>query len=469
MNVRNILVGYRLGASFAMLILVLLAVLMMVTGYGNVVRRDFRVAADDAFTRADLADIMVAAELERMHRPDGARQAAQRYGDALDKLMAMPPQSQVKAQALLAQLAAAQESSGRVALLRNYVASQVQAEKDARAVWVSVWGKVVSGVVAYAVIMTGVALLLLELARRGIVGPLGQAAQVTQRIAEGQLGLPVPVHGRDELGQLQQAIGTMSAALADTVTQVRTSAETMRVATSEIAAGNADLALRTSGQAAALDDTASAMRQLADAAQRNAAHAQEADRLVQAMSALARRSGDVVGQVVQRMDAIRASAARVADITGVIDGIAFQTGILALNAAVEAARAGERGRGFAVVAQEVRALAQRSSQAALDIKRLIGTAAADVATGAQLVASAGATMVAVVDAVDGAAGLMTEMAREGARQQQGIAGVHEAITQMDGMTQQNAAMVEQAAAAAQATLEQAEALEQAVAGFRVVA
>jgi methyl-accepting chemotaxis protein len=258
----------------------------------------------------------------------------------------------------------------------------------------------------------------------------------------------------------------MNTSLTRIVTQVRTGTDTIGTASQEIAAGNQDLSARTEQQASSLEETAASMEELTSAVKQNADNARQANALAQAASGVAGRGGDVIRQVVGTMGEINAASRQIADIIGVIDGIAFQTNILALNAAVEAARAGEQGRGFAVVATEVRNLAQRSAAAAKEIKTLIGNSVQRVDAGGRLVEQAGATMQEIVTSVQRVTDIMGEISSASVEQTSGIEQVNVAVTQMDQVTQQNAALVEEAAAAAEAMREQAQNLADAVAVFR---
>ena len=300
-----------------------------------------------------------------------------------------------------------------------------------------------------------------------ITTPMRNAVRLAQAVADGDLTSKIDCSTRDETGQLLRALMQMNDSLVHTVGQVRSGTETIATASAEIAAGNLDLSSRTEQQAASLEETASSMEQLTSAVQQNAEHARQANQLVVAASGFALKGGQVVSQVVGTMSSIRESSGKIADIIGVIDGIAFQTNILALNAAVEAARAGEQGRGFAVVATEVRNLAQRSATAAREIKELIGRSVDTVEAGGKLVDEAGQTMDGIVGAVGQVAAIMSEIAAASAEQSTGIAQVNQAITQMDAVTQQNAALVEQAAAATQSMREQADLLAQVVRAFKL--
>ncbi|WP_426343652.1 methyl-accepting chemotaxis protein [Pseudoduganella sp. R-32] len=314
-------------------------------------------------------------------------------------------------------------------------------------------------------VIAAVACLLF--AYRYIRSGLQQAIDTAECIAGGDLSRDIDSSRSDEIGQLLQAMEHINKGLAEMIGNIRNSTDQMTVATGEIAKGNADLSARTETQASSLEETASAMENLTDTVQQNASNAQQANHLAADAAQVAEQGGDVVSQVVATMGAIKDSSARISDIIGVIDGIAFQTNILALNAAVEAARAGEQGRGFAVVASEVRNLAQRSAAAAREIKELIGTSVSRVEEGGRLVDAAGDTMQRIVASVHKVAGIMGEITSASQQQGSGIGEVNQAIGQMDAMTQQNAALVEQAAAAAESLQEQAQALAHAVSIFRL--
>jgi methyl-accepting chemotaxis protein-1 (serine sensor receptor) len=311
---------------------------------------------------------------------------------------------------------------------------------------------------AYAVTLgaLGVALLL------GLAG----ARDAARRLAAGDLVTPVPVRPGDTT-TLFAALQDMQRALADIVGRVREGSESVSVASSQIAQGNADLSGRTEEQASALQETAATMDELGSTVRNTADNAQQANQLAQAAATLATAGGDVVGKVVSTMENISDSSRRIGDIIGVIDGIAFQTNILALNAAVEAARAGEQGRGFAVVAGEVRTLAQRSAEAAREIKALIGRNVEQVGQGANLVDEAGRTMTEIVDAIRRVSDIVSEITAATVEQSSGVQQVGDAVTQIDQVTQQNAALVEQSAAAAESLKAQAQQLVQAVSVFQL--
>ena len=302
---------------------------------------------------------------------------------------------------------------------------------------------------------------------RSLLGPLRQVEQSMRRIAAGDLATPVPAARHDEVGRMIVALADMQQRLQGLVNDVRRSTEGITTASTEIAAGSQDLSVRTEQAASNLQQTASSMEQLTATVRQSADSAQHANRLATSAASVAERGGHVVSQVVSTMNAISESSKKIADIIGVIDSIAFQTNILALNAAVEAARAGEQGRGFAVVASEVRSLAQRSAEAAKEIKALIETSVDKVDSGSKLVADAGATMTEIVTSVQRVTEIIGEITASAAEQSDGIGQVNTAVTQLDRMTQQNAALVEQSAAAAASLEDQAGRLAQVMATFKL--
>ncbi|MDP1685022.1 methyl-accepting chemotaxis protein [Hydrogenophaga sp.] len=317
---------------------------------------------------------------------------------------------------------------------------------------------------ALALLLGAMAAFILS---RSITVPLRKAADSARLIAAGDLTQPIDTAGRDEAAQLLQALKGMQDSLARVVSNVRGNAEGVASASAEISQGNNDLSARTEQQASALEETAASMEQLSSTVRQNADNAQQANQLAMSASTVATQGGDVVAQVVDTMKGINDSSKKIADIISVIDGIAFQTNILALNAAVEAARAGEQGRGFAVVAGEVRNLAQRSAEAAKEIKGLINASVDRVAQGTALVDRAGVTMSEVVNSIRRVTDIVGEISSASAEQSAGVAQVGEAVTQMDQATQQNAALVEQSAAAASSLKAQADQMVQAVAVFKL--
>ncbi len=303
--------------------------------------------------------------------------------------------------------------------------------------------------------------------KASLVAPMNRLIDSIRHIAGVDLVKPIEVDGSNEMGQLAESLRHMQGELMRTVGDVRNGANAIYSGASEIATGNNDLSSRTEQQAASLEETAASMEQLTATVKQNAENARQASHLALSASETAQRGGKVVDNVVQTMRDISTSSQKIADIISVIDGIAFQTNILALNAAVEAARAGEQGRGFAVVAGEVRNLAQRSAQAAREIKSLIEDSVGKVDVGSTLVESAGETMAEIVSAVTRVTDIMGEIASASDEQSRGIDQVGLAVAEMDRVTQQNAALVEESAAAAAALEEQASRLTEAVAVFLI--
>jgi len=311
------------------------------------------------------------------------------------------------------------------------------------------------------------AVFVAVLSARATARDLRGTSDVAGRLADGDLGVRFAIDTRDELGELTHSLDRMREAFAKMIGDIRTTSESVSLASSEIAQGNADLSTRTEQQAGSLQQTAASMEQLSATVKNNANTARQANQLAASASEVAARGGEAVGRVVSTMTEIQASSRKIAEIIGVIDGIAFQTNILALNAAVEAARAGEQGRGFAVVAGEVRNLAQRSAQAAREIKQLISDSVQRVDSGSRQVTEAGQTMRDIVDQVKRVADLIGEITSATLEQDSGIGQVNTAVSQLDQMTQQNAALVEQSAAAAESLKMQAARLAQAVAIFKL--
>jgi methyl-accepting chemotaxis protein len=320
---------------------------------------------------------------------------------------------------------------------------------------------------AFGLLCAVVAVGLSWLMQRKLAAELQRAADIAGEVAAGNLAVDATSERRDEVGDLVRALGSMSAQLSRSMQAVLDSSQSIRTASAEIATGNLDLSARTEQTASNLQQTASSMEQLTGTVKQSADSARQANQLAGSAAEVAARGGVVVSQVVATMDEINASSKRIADIIGTIDGIAFQTNILALNAAVEAARAGEQGRGFAVVASEVRSLAQRSAEAAKEIKGLIGASVEKVEGGSRLVADAGRTMREIVSSVQRVSDIIGEITAAAAEQSEGIGQVNGSVTELDRMTQQNAALVEQSAAAAEGLNVQAVRLAQVVGTFKL--
>ncbi|MFN5047255.1 methyl-accepting chemotaxis protein [Roseateles sp.] len=320
---------------------------------------------------------------------------------------------------------------------------------------------------AFIVVVVGFAAVAVWFLVRVTAAPLQDAVRVAEAVAQGDLSVRVPEGNGDETGKMLRALGSMVTGLRGMVGTVKETSNSIAHGANEIAIGNADLSQRTENQASNLEETAASMEELTATVRQNADSARAANQLAAAANASASQGGEVVQQVVDTMAQISASSRRIADIISVIDGIAFQTNILALNAAVESARAGEQGRGFAVVAGEVRSLAQRSAQAAREIKELIGASVERVEMGAKQVQDAGSAMETIVTQIRKVSDLVGEISSASVEQSSGIAQVGQAVQQLDQMTQQNAALVEQSAAAAESLKQQTGRLESVVGQFRL--
>jgi methyl-accepting chemotaxis protein len=508
MNIADLRIGTRLGAGFALL----LVLMTLLTGVGLWLLRDYSVSTDtilnDAIAKERLVnDWLAATEL------NGMRSAAllaeqdavsrQETGEQikatsehisviqqqLEQLVASPSGRAMYAEtrarrdvyARLREAAVAAHANGDDASekakamkagLKDYLAS-IQAmavhQRDkalTMAQHVQEQGKTgqaVLGALWLASIVIAIAWTVLV--ARSITRPLQRAIGVAQAVAQGRLSNHEEACSRDETGQLLAALNRMNGDLFRIVGSVRDSSGAIASASAQIASGNEHLSVRTEQQAGALEETASSMEELTTAVRQNADHARQASLLTSDASSVAVRGKQVMAEVEQRMSAINDSARKITDIIGVIDGIAFQTNILALNAAVEAARAGEQGRGFAVVASEVRTLAHRSASAAKEIKALIEVSVREVDAGAELVGRAGATMEEIVSSVGRVTGIVQDISLASSEQQAGIEQINQAISQMDSMTQQNAALVEEAAAASEALRGQAREMEDVVGVF----
>jgi aerotaxis receptor len=350
-------------------------------------------------------------------------------------------------------------------LARNVIGLGSLAAVSVAAMWVSApAGPVLWG--ATAVVLTLAAGLIAAFGRR-VAGPLHRVTDAANRVASGELDARSRIDRPDEIGQVARALDQLTVNLMAVVSDVRREAEGIRTTTDEVARGGQDLSDRTEQQAASLEQTAAALQQFSHSTHDNAGHTSKASDIAADASDQARAGGEAVQRVAQTMRDIEASSRKIADIIGVIDGIAFQTNILALNAAVEAARAGEQGRGFAVVAAEVRSLAQRSADAAREIKGLIADSVGRVESGVQTVNDAARTMGGIVDAVGRVTGLIAEVSAATGAQASEIEQVNSAVGHLDGMTQQNAALVEQSAAASESLKDQATRLIEAVNAFKL--
>jgi len=342
----------------------------------------------------------------------------------------------------------------------NSAGSRASGE-DAETAYNTARNTMIAAVVLTLALVTSASIWLI----RSITRPLNKALEAADRVASGDLSGTIDTTSSDETGQVLRALDRMQSSLALVVSNVRQNSESVATASAQIAQGNQDLSQRTEEQASALEQTAATMEQLGATVRNNADNAQQANQLAQGASTVAAQGGEVVGKVVTTMQDINDSSRKIGDIISVIDGIAFQTNILALNAAVEAARAGEQGRGFAVVAGEVRILAQRSAEAAKEIKTLIGRSVEQVEQGTLLVDQAGKTMGEIVTSIRRVSDIVAEITSASVEQSSGVQQVGDAVGQMDQVTQQNAALVEESAAAAESLKTQAQQLVQVVAVF----
>jgi methyl-accepting chemotaxis protein len=520
MNLAKMKVGTRLGLGFALVLLFLVAVTAVgifrmaqiqdrldhVISVNNVVSRlviDMRANVGDRITSLRMLTLMSdAADMEpEMNR---IKELAGKYADAQTKLSsqfaleALPEEkallATIKEQEAVAMPAIAKASEmwlankaedatrvlikeirpaqkkwmaalDQLATLEDKLNAQVQVDAAAG------FSSARTFMIIMGLLAVGISVVAAVIITRGLLKQLGgepdYTAAIAGSIANGDLSVSIETNSKDKDSLLSE-MREMRDSLVDIVGQVRTGTETIGTASREIAAGNIDLSSRTEMQASSLEKTASAMEELTSTVKQNADNAREANQLASAASDVAIKGGKVVSEVVNTMSSIDASAKKIVDIIGVIDGIAFQTNILALNAAVEAARAGEQGRGFAVVASEVRNLAQRSAGAAKEIKMLIDDSVEKVGAGTKLVGQAGVTMDEVVASVRRVTDIMSEIANASQEQSAGIEQVNHSIIEMDSMTQQNAALVEEAAAAAQSLQDQAAELSRVVSIFKLV-
>jgi methyl-accepting chemotaxis protein-2 (aspartate sensor receptor) len=345
----------------------------------------------------------------------------------------------------------------------GWVVAEVSEAESMTRYWANM--TIIWALLALTTVLLGGGLFLLV--RRTVSQPLGELTTAVTAVAHGDLTQAFQTQRRDEIGALVNEVEGMRQRYLDVLSQVRSSVESVSTASAEIATGNQDLSVRTEQTASNLQRTASSMELLTSTVKQSADASRQANQLAASAAEVAARGGAVVGEVVATMNEINQSSRKIADIIGVIDGIAFQTNILALNAAVEAARAGEQGRGFAVVASEVRSLAQRSAEAAREIKALIGASVEKVESGSRLVQNAGRTMDEIVGSVKRVSDIIGEITSAAGEQSDGIGEVNTAISQLDQMTQQNAALVEESAAAADSLRDQAQRLAEAVAIFKL--
>ncbi len=510
---KNLRIGTRLGAAFA-LVAVLMIAIAVVAGLGlRSVRGDMEAVVKDRYAKVKLVndigdDVNLQARLMRnlllldsedKRQPeiagmlDARDRIAKRY-DALDKRIntTVGRSSFTKVQQARSSYVAVQteflnlvkggemEAAKTLLLdklrplqlaymkeLGDLTTFQEQLMDEASESAFATIDRVTALSVGGTLLGLAMAMLAGIVVTRSITRPVAVVVGDLNTVAGGDLTVDVTTDRGDEIGDLQRALADTVAALRRVVGEVRSGVDSVTTASGQIAAGNQDLSSRTEQQAASLQETASSMEELTVTVRQSADTARAASSLAAEASAAAGRGGAVVGQVVGTMDQISTSSRKIVDITGVIDGIAFQTNILALNAAVEAARAGEQGRGFAVVASEVRVLAQRSAAAAKEIKALIGASVERVEAGSRQAADAGQAMQNIVEQVSKVNDLIGEIASTAGEQSQGIEQVNTAVAQMDQVTQQNAALVEESAAAASSLAHQAEALAQAVAVFRL--
>ncbi len=518
MNIRNLKIGVRLGAGFAVLLLMLAAGAALGLNRMATIRAHMEEITTVNHVQAGLATTMRVSVLDRMialrnlvllhevvdikAEVEHIQKQAAIYAQAEQKLTSMfasGPKTTVDQHALLGQV---KEAASAAAPLIAKVVELGFADRAEDAAKVLIkdlppsqfkWQNGLSGLIdlehrlsndyvadanrdyeiAQVTMLTLTVLaILLGIAiawtiTRGITRPINEAVRVARTVAAGDLTSQIVATQTDETGQLMQALREMNDSLLKIVGQVRHGADSMATASSQIAAGNQDLSSRTEQQASSLQQTAASMEELTSTVRHNADNALQANQLASQASSVAVHGGAVVAQVVDTMGSINASSRKIVDIIGVIDGIAFQTNILALNAAVEAARAGEQGRGFAVVASEVRALAQRSADAAKEIKHLIDDSVSKVERGSSQVSAAGKTMEEIVASVRRVTDIMAEIAAASQVQTLGIEQINQAVVQMDQVTQQNAALVEESAAAADSLQGQASQLVQSVGVFKL--
>jgi methyl-accepting chemotaxis protein len=514
MNISNLKIGTRLGLGFGVVVLLLAAVALVAVTRINLINQATERILHDSFGKLTLArhiqtEVNVQSRLlrnavigaadpaevrEQLEKLDASLKSNEEYIVKLEAMLTLP-----KGKELFKALRERRDaySAARNALIKLIKEGQSEqaakfVSKELRLVQVPYFkvinemedfqevlmqkdGEEIAAGGALAVQLTLIlsttaligAVLIGWFITRSITMPVNRAVVFAQTVAAGDLSGQIDVRSKDEIGALLQALNDMTRSLNNIVGQVRAGSDEISTATAEVASGNLDLSSRTEQQASALEETASSMEELTSTVKQNSDNARQANQLAVSAVDVARQGGAVVTEVVTTMGHIHASAGKIADIIGVIDGIAFQTNILALNAAVEAARAGEQGRGFAVVASEVRNLAQRSAGAAREIKTLINDSVEQVNAGNQLVAKAGTTMTEVVASIQRVTDIMSEITAASREQEVGIGQINQAVNEMDAVTQQNAALVEQAAAATAALEGQASRLTQVVSVFKL--
>ncbi len=426
------------------------------------------VSASIGRTQAEYAKLISSEEERRTY--DAFQRSWGEYLNEHKKLIALSRANQNdEAKALIrgeSQKRFDEASADLVRIVEMNIAGGQEASRKGDALYDASRKLIIGALLAALALGVALSLTIARMLVRQLGGEPGTAAEIATRIAGGDLTVPIELR-RDDSTSMLCAMKTMRDSLAKIVAEVRHGTETIATASAQVAAGSQDLSARTEEQASSLEETASSMEELTSTVKANADHARQANAMAESAAAIAARGGAVIGEVIGTMEQINESASKIADIIGVIDGIAFQTNILALNAAVEAARAGEQGRGFAVVAGEVRNLAQRSAAAAKDIKALIGHSVDRVDSGSKLVNTAGATMDEIVASVGRVKEIMVEINAASNEQASGIEQINVAMVQMDQVTQQNAALVEEAAAASESMQNQAAKLAGIVSVFKV--